>query len=199
MGTNRRGLASPTTTAHGRAFGAEEASIEQAIASLADLDHAALKERWRDLQGGDPPRRLSRQLLLRALAHAMQEKAFGGLSPAVRQRLRRLAAELQDTGRIASIGTQPQFKPGTRLIREWQGRTQEITVLEEGFQWNDKKYRSLSAIARAITGTRWNGYVFFGLKSRRSTGLAAGAPDDTRAGSPRTARPPAHQRSGANG
>lgn len=199
MTTKMRSLASSTVTTPSRAFGADEAKVEQAIASLADLDHAALKERWRDLQGGDPPRRLSRQLLLRALAHAMQEKAFGGLGPAVRQRLQRLAAELQDTGRIASIGTQPRFKPGMRLIREWQGRTNEVTVLEEGFLWNGKTYRSLSAIARAITGTRWNGHVFFGLKSRQSPGSVAGAPDDTRAGSPRRARPPAHQRSGANG
>ena len=86
-----------------RPLKADEEQIEEAIASLAGLDHAALKERWRALQGGEPPRRLSRQLLLRALAHAMQEKAFGGLSPTVRQRLQRLAAELQNTGRIASF------------------------------------------------------------------------------------------------
>ena len=63
------------------------------------------------------------------------------------------------------LEAQPKFKPGTRLIREWQGRTHEVTVLEQGFQWNGETYRSLSAIARAITGTRWNGHVFFGLKS----------------------------------
>src|SRR6516165_10575813 len=84
-----------------------ETSIEQSIAALFDLDHAALKERWRTLRGGDPPKRLSRQLLLRALSHAMQEKALGGLSPAMRRRLQRLAAELQSTGRITSIGRQP--------------------------------------------------------------------------------------------
>jgi hypothetical protein len=79
-----------------------------------------------------------------------------------------LAAELQSTGRISGFGRQPKFKPGTRLIREWQGQTHEVTVLEEGFRWKDKTYRSLSAIARAITGTRWNGHVFFGLKSRQT-------------------------------
>ena len=128
---------------------ADYKDIEQEIAALGDLDHAALKQRWRALRGGDPPKRLSRQLLLRALAHAMQEKAFGGLNPTVRQRLQRLAVELQNTGRIASLGTQPAFKPGTRLIREWQGRTHEVTILEDGFRWNGETYRSLSAIARA--------------------------------------------------
>lgn len=87
----------------------DHADIGQEIAALGDLDHAALKQRWRALQGGDPPKRLSRQLVLRALAHAIQEKAFGGLSPTVRQRLQRLAAELQNTGRIASMGTQPSL------------------------------------------------------------------------------------------
>jgi len=105
----------------------DTSSIEQALASLDDLDHSALKERWRILQGGDPPRRLSRQLLLRALAHSIQERAFGGLSPAVRQSLQRLAAELQSTGRISSIGRQLKFKSGTRLIREWQGCTHEVS------------------------------------------------------------------------
>jgi len=70
----------------------------------------------------------------RALAHAIQEKAFGGLSPTLRQRLQRFAAELKNTGRVASIGRQPNFKPGTRLVREWQRCTHEVTVLEEGFR-----------------------------------------------------------------
>lgn len=142
--------------------------VERALEALDDLDHAALKERWRALGGGDPPKRLSRQLLLRALAHAIQEKAFGGLSSAMRQRLHRLAAELQSTGRVSSIRRKPMFKPGTRLIREWQGCTHEVAILEQGFQWNGEIYRSLSAIARSITGTRWNGHVFFGLKSRQT-------------------------------
>jgi hypothetical protein len=155
-------------TAKRNAAQLNEADVEDAIAALAKLDHAALKERWRALQGTDPPKRLSRQLLLRALAHVVQERAFGGLSPAIRQRLQRLGEELRATGRIASIGSQPLIKPGTRLVREWRGNTHEITVLEDAYQWNGEKYRSLSAIARAITGTRWNGHTFFGLKSRPS-------------------------------
>ena len=142
--------------------------IEQAIAALGDLDHAALKARWRALRGGEPPKGLSRPLLLRALAYAIQEKACGGLPSALRRRLERLGAELRATGRIASAEVQPAFKPGTRLIREWQNKTHEVTVLEHGFDWNGQTYRSLSAVARTITGTRWNGHVFFGLKARQA-------------------------------
>ena len=189
----------PPSTGKTPAVEVNETSIEQTIASLFDLDHAALKERWRALRGGDPPKRISRQLLLRALAHAMREKAFGGLSPTVRHRLQRLAAELQSTGRITNIGQQPKFKSGMRLIREWQGRTHEVEVIEHGFQWNGTTYRSLSAIARAITGTRWNGHVFFGLKSRQSPCSAGGPPNDRRAAGAGKASATNDQRDGAYG
>ncbi len=189
----------PTFTSAGTMVPRDDVDIEQEIAALGDLDHAALKQRWRALQGGDPPKRLSRQMLLRALAHAIQEKAFGGLTPSVRQRLQRLAAELRGTGRVVSVGPQPSFKPGTKLIREWQGRTHEVTVLEQGFGWNGEIHRSLSAIARAITGTRWNGHVFFGLKARRSTCSTTGLPHDGGAAGIRRARTVIRQRKGAHG
>ena len=99
--------------------------IEQAIKTLGDLDHAALKARWRELRGSEPPKGLSRPLLLRALAYAIQEKAYGGLPSALRRRLERLGAELRATGRIANAEVPPAFKPGTRLIREWQNNTHE--------------------------------------------------------------------------
>jgi hypothetical protein len=181
------------------AFEVGEASIDQALEALDHLDHAALKARWRVFSGGDPPKRLSRQLLLRALAHAMQEKAFGGLSATVRQRLQRLGAELHTTGRIASVGSQSMFKPGTRLIREWQGCTHEVTALEHGFQWNGETYRSLSAIARAITGTRWNGHVFFGLKSGQSPGPKTDSPGAQNTAGTCKGRATTHQRDDAHG
>ena len=177
----------------------DEVSIEQGLAALDHLDHAVLKARGRVLWGGDPPKRLSRQLLLRALAHAMQEKAFGGLSATLRQRLQRLGAELHTTGRIASVGTQSMFKPGTRLVREWQGCTHEVTALEHGFQWNGETYRSLSAIARAIAGTRWNGHVFFGLKSGQSRDPKTDSPGAQNAVGTCSARATTHQRDGAHG
>jgi hypothetical protein len=153
-------------------------TVETALAALQGLDHAALKMRWRALRGGDPPKRLSRPLLIRALAYAMQEQAFGGLNPTMRRRLQRLGAELQTRGHIASVGARARFKLGTRLIREWKGHTHEVTVLENGFNWNGESYRSLSAIAKAITGTRWNGHMFFGLRSRKSPRAVAGSTSD---------------------
>ena len=189
----------PTVNTAGLALKVNDASIEQEIAALDDLDHDALKARWLALRGVDPPKGLSRPLLARALAHAMQEKALGGLSVTVRRRLQRLGAELQATGRIASVGTQSMFKPGTRLIREWQRRTHEVTVLENGFQWNGETYRSLSAIARAITGTRWNGHVFFGLKSRQSPESKTCSAGDHIAADACKASTATHQRDGIDG
>ncbi|MGH9552274.1 MAG: DUF2924 domain-containing protein, partial [Terriglobales bacterium] len=109
----------------------------------------------------------------------------------VRRRLRRLGEELRATGRISSFGHQPAFKPGTRLIREWQDCTHEVVVLEHGFQWNGETYRSLSAVARAITGTKWNGHMFFGLKSRQSHSVTKSADTQSKPG---TCKPRAESR-----
>ncbi len=176
----------------------DRGSLEQTIAELECLDYGALKARWNALHGTDPPKSLSRQLLTRALAYAIQEKVCGGLTPAVRQRLKRLGAELQATGRIASVGKRTPFKPGTRLIREWQGRTYEVTVLGDGFHWNGETYRSLSAIARSITGTRWNGQVFFGVKSRTRPQPQYGLRSDDSAGGTRELGTPASEQDRAD-
>jgi hypothetical protein len=97
----------------------------------------------------------------------MHELALGGLRPEPQRQLRRIAQEFKDTGE-ATIRARPELKPGTRLLREWQGRTYEVLVLDDGFSWQDTRYRSLSAIARQITGTPWSGPLFFGLKPNRS-------------------------------
>src|SRR5206468_814524 len=97
----------------------------------------------------------------------MQEVALGGLRPEPQRQLRQIAQELKQTGGVAKR-FRPQPKPGTRLIREWQGRTHEVLVLDDGFSWQGAQYRSLSAIARKITGTAWSGPLFFGLKQNRS-------------------------------
>src|SRR6266851_5171085 len=99
----------------------------------------------------------------------MQEVALGGLRPEPQRELRQIAQELKQTG-AARIRLRPQLKPGTRLMREWQGRTYEVVVLDDGFSWQGAQYRSLSAIARKITGTAWSGPLFFGLKQTRSAG-----------------------------
>ena len=125
----------------------------------------ALKERWRALYGSLPPSRLGRALMIRAIAYRMQEQALGGLGQATRRRLARAAAEV-GAGRAPSPPPSA-IKPGTRLLREWQGVVHEVIVLENGVRYRGETWNSLSAVARAITGTRWSGPLFFGLKGRR--------------------------------
>ena len=134
---------------------------------LPELDIDELRQQWRGLFNAKAPPLLSRDLLVRALAHRMQELALGGLRPEPQRRLRQIARELQRE-RADPETIHPQPRPGTRLIRQWQGRTYEVVVLDGGFSWQDRQYRSLSAIARQITGTAWSGPLFFGLKANRS-------------------------------
>ena len=134
------------------------------IAGLDELSKVDLVRQFEMLYGSPPPRYIHRALLLRAVAHRIQENAQGGPDPALRRRLARLADELRRTGRIA-IGTRPLVKPGTRLIREWRGETHSVLVLESGFEYRNARYESLSVIARAITGTRWSGPAFFALRN----------------------------------
>jgi hypothetical protein len=107
----------------------------------------------------------------------MQELARGGLHPEPQGALLRIAREFKETG-AATICTRPALKPGTRLVREWRGRTHEVLVLDDGFAWQGRHYRSLSAIARKITGTAWSGPLFFGLKPNRpATRRSSATPD----------------------
>jgi hypothetical protein len=116
--------------------------------------------------GRPPPACSRRQFLVRGLAHRLQENALGGLAPAQRRHLADLAARLKgDPGTTLSLPL--RIKPGTRLIRAWRGERHQVTVLEHGFEYRGERHGSLSAIARAITGTCWSGPAFFGLKSRR--------------------------------
>ncbi len=141
-------------------------AVTQAIAELESLPKEELRCRWGATFRADPPTRASREFLERSLAHRIQEQALGGLPPRVRKRLERLT---RANGRGSSFAPASMsiFKPGTRLIREWKGEIHEVDVLEKGFSWRGRRYDSLSRIAREITGTRWSGPVFFGLKKRR--------------------------------
>ena len=138
------------------------------LAALPGLPLEELKDRWRALYGAPPPSRLGRALMVRGNAYRMQEQAFGDLGPATRRRLAR-AAENIAAGRAQSA-TPSVIKPGTRLLREWQGVTHEVIVLEDGVQYRGETWASLSAVAREITGTRWSGPLFFGLRDRRRDG-----------------------------
>jgi Protein of unknown function (DUF2924) len=144
-----------------------EAVSKEALARLPQLDIGELRERWRGLFRVEASPHLSRALLVQAVAYRMQELALGGPRRQTQRRLRQIAQEFKQTG-ATRVPTGPELKPGTRLVREWQGRTYEVLVLEEGFSWEGKLHRSLSAVARKVTGTAWSGPLFFGLKPNRS-------------------------------
>lgn len=138
--------------------------IPARLAALKTTPTSGLKAQWRDLFDSEPPP-FNRRYLESRLAYRIQELAHGGLKPATVRRLERLGEELDGGDRKKSrIRADAMPITGTRLIREWQGVEHVVTVTSDGFEWQGRPYRSLSAIARAITGTRWNGWVFFGLK-----------------------------------
>ena len=136
------------------------------LAALKTMPVAGLKLKWRDLFEREPPA-YNRRFLESRLAYRIQELASGGLSPETLERLDNLADELDGKGpkRQGSLHNRPIA--GTRLIREWRGVEHSVTVRQDDFEYQGRPYKSLSAIARAITGTRWNGLVFFGLKNTR--------------------------------
>jgi hypothetical protein len=140
--------------------------IEAQIHALEALGTAELRVRWSEAYGAPPPARWSSKLLVRGLAHRIQEDALGGLAPELRGRLADLAARLAHDPNASSRPPR-RLQPGTRLIREWRRERHQVTVLDDGFAYRDQRYRSLSAIARVITGTRWSGPAFFGLAVRR--------------------------------
>lgn len=135
--------------------------------ALAALSISELTDRFRALYGQDPPKHIRRGLLTRAVAHRLQEIAAGGPDAALAGRLAKLAEALRGGGEI-DVAPRPATKAGTRLIREWQGETHTVTVTDAGFLYQGKVHRSLSGIARQITGTRWSGPAFFGLDRGRT-------------------------------
>jgi hypothetical protein len=140
-------------------------AIERDIAALPSLSAHELRLVWRGLRCGDPTARSSRDLMLREIAYKMQERAHGGLTPAIRRRLRALAEEIEANGAEA-LASVPLLKPGTRLLREWGGKTHTVIVLDDGFEYAGERHQSLTQIARRITGAHWSGPRFFGLKSQ---------------------------------
>jgi hypothetical protein len=134
---------------------------------LAKSTTAALKQQWRALYATDPPSRIGSGLLLRAVAYRLQERALGGLKPSTRRLLERLGTEA-GSGQPLRRTIPSTLSAGTILMREWQGVTHEVTVLEQGVLYHQKTYRSLSEVARLITGCRWSGPRFFGLRKSAS-------------------------------
>ncbi|KKC27997.1 DUF2924 domain-containing protein [Sphingomonas sp. SRS2] len=142
------------------------ASLDEQLAGLATLSQAQLRTEWRKYHKGQlMPVGLGRVLAGRAIAWKMQERVRGGLPPATNRELKRLAKQLAHTGGI-DLGKKALLKPGTKLVRQWHGTLYHVLVLEDGFQFQDLHYRSLTPIAREITGAAWSGPRFFGLKEK---------------------------------
>ena len=146
---------------------AERGSVLARVMALKTTPTPELKAQWHELFGTEPPP-FNRWYIESRLAYRIQELAFGGLPRDTVARLRALGEQL-DGGNVAIRRARVDDRPiaGTRLIREWAGVEHCVTVLADGFEWAGRPYKSLSAVARAITGTRWNGWTFFGLKNTR--------------------------------
>ena len=147
-----------------RAGGVTSPALEKRLAEIPLLDMQALRATWADIYGRPPPKFMSRRLLELAAAYDAQAKVYGGLKPATRRKLIQIAsARTGSPAGAARRKPRAALAPGSRLVREWQGRPHTIEVLEDGFLYAGRRYRSLSEIARAITGARWSGPRFFGL------------------------------------
>ncbi len=133
------------------------------LTTLAGLDAASLRAEWRRLYRSHPPKRAGRDLLARAVAYKLQERALGGLSATTKRKLRAFAEQLE-TGHGTTFDAGIALKPGAKLVREWHGETYAVIALDDGFAFDGRRYRSLSKIAREITGAHWSGPRFFGLK-----------------------------------
>lgn len=136
--------------------------FERELGTLAGLPRANLVERWKALRRIAPPKGISTPLMIRAIAYEVQARHYGGLRPAVKRRLDKIAGG-QTGGAADGAARAPVLDPGVRLVREWNGVTHTVTVTDDGFEWQGHRYGSLSEIAREITGARWSGPRFFGL------------------------------------
>ena len=140
-------------------------SLDDRLAALPQMNRKALQALWTKLFGKPPNPALRREILIPIIAYRLQEVALGGLKGSIDKQLRALAADGPQRRNFAE-GLTLRHKAGTRYVREWQGKLHEVSVLPEGYEYSNRTYRSLSEIARRITGTRWSGPAFFGLKGR---------------------------------
>ena len=147
----------------------DRTALDIEIARLRDLDIAGLRSRWHTVFGRRPPPHIPRHLLFRILAYRLQADRLGDLDDASRRLLDGSGSPDKAGQNAANLVRRiADVRPGTSLGREWNGRLQRVTVVADGFAWNGKTYPSLSQIAFAITGTRWNGPRFFGLRDKPS-------------------------------
>lgn len=155
------------------------ADVAAKLQALADMDYGELRDAWRRLYRTLPPKRVSRDLLILGVAWKIQAQAYGGLGGAMKRRLAALADELGRHGDVARNRI-TRLRPGAKLIREWRGETHTVIVHDDSFEWQGKRWPSLSMIAREITGSHWSGPRFFGLndKARQKPDAGNGDPDD---------------------
>ena len=146
------------------AQGALGARIAEEVRALGPLGLEALRAEWRR-RWGEPPRFRSRDLLARAMAHKIQAAAFGDLPAPLRRKASDYAERFSADRKFTPVAG-PNLAPGASLIREWGGVRHEVAVTSDGFAYQGETFSSLSQVAHRITGTKWNGHVFFGLKSR---------------------------------
>jgi hypothetical protein len=163
-----------------------DASVLSIVANPEGLDLNGLRRQWRAHLGGEPPAHLSRWLLMKVLAYRLQSDAFGDLDKSIR-RILRFGKEDGVSAPFDRRAPQTReglgLRAGALLVREWNGRLERIMILDEGFAWNGQTFGSLSQIAKAMTGTNWNGHRFFGLRQGKMPTASA----DRRKGRKRTA------------
>lgn len=143
-------------------------AVAERLSSLPKLPKRALSDLWQDMFDKPPAARSRRDFMIPILAYKIQEQAFGGLSAESRRRLRQFASSFKVHPR-GDVALPMLLKPGTRLVREWKGQVHTVQVAERGFEYQGHRYASLSKVARLITGTRWSGPLFFGLKDQISS------------------------------
>ncbi len=163
---------------------AQEA-VENELTQLSGFSISVLRKRWRSLFPAEPSPAFGPDLLRRSIAQKLQENAYGKLSSSAQRELNRIVASLErnPAGRIEL----PQrIKPGAALVRDWKGKSHHVTVLDKGFTYEQRTYPSLSEIAREITGTRWNGPRFFGLRPTDAVNNVESKKEE----SPKRGRPP---------
>jgi hypothetical protein len=148
-------------------------SLDAQLTALSAMSPAAVRAAWREAYRTAPPD-ITPELMARAVAARLQERRYGGLPSSVVREIARLTTRLRKTDDVVAIHD-VRLKPGTRLVRGWHGRTVNVLVTADGFEFDGRQYSSLTRIAHEVTGTRWSGPRFFGLKGRAS--ILAGKAD----------------------
>ena len=141
-----------------------EQSVSKQLSEIRAMSRPQLRNLWREIYRKEAPIGIHRQILISFLAYRIQENAYGGLKPDVRAELLRLTGYSGGKKPLRKRAALRQLRPGTRIIRKWRGEKHEIFVMETGYEYRGDRYGSLSHIARKITGTKWSGPAFFGLK-----------------------------------